>query len=337
MPGSVDDEYIDVNLGAEALYPDLLDLEEFFKTPADKYGYVIKYFENAYDNDLDELHTKLLMGRGKNSIKQVIHKSRLVNKLKNERLADVPTEFYERLEDFVEDFSADKRAPMVAIIKRYKNFKEEHGDDSMFIKILYRLLPDSFIKFRELEGMRGGGTAIKTSEGHKFSINSSRKNWTANKKYKKWVTKLTRKQRPNKKSEDLCVGSNSICKGDLGIPRKYMPQFDSPAEIRKFTRFVNRVYKIKSFKKTRKARQLKPSQGEINKKRIQGLIDEGVLDKVNIPLVVSEDNYVVDGHHRWAAYRLKKPNTPLPVMVIEAPIKDVLGIAVAWGAKHHEF
>jgi ParB-like chromosome segregation protein Spo0J len=82
---------------------------------------------------------------------------------------------------------------------------------------------------------------------------------------------------------------------------------------------------------------LKPSQGEINKKRIQGLIDDGVLDKVNIPLVVSGDNYVVDGHHRWAAYRLKKAEASLPVMVIDAPVKDVLGIAVAWGAKHQEF
>jgi ParB-like chromosome segregation protein Spo0J len=61
------------------------------------------------------------------------------------------------------------------------------------------------------------------------------------------------------------------------------------------------------------------------------------LNNLRVPLVVSEDNYIVDGHHRWAAFRLKKPEKSLPVILIDAPIKDVLGIAVAWGAKHHEF
>ena len=116
-----------------------------------------------------------------------------------------------------------------------------------------------------------------------------------------------------------------------------MPQFNSPAEIASFAKFVKKAYKIKSFKTKRKANELKPSQGEINRKRIKGLIDEGILDKVNTPLVVSGDNFVVDGHHRWAAYRLKKPTAELPVVVIDAPVKDILGIAVAWGAKHQDF
>jgi len=330
--------YIDVNLGEEAL-EELLDLEEVSKTPADKYGYVLRYFENAYDNNLDELHTKLVMGRGKNSIKQVKHKSSVVNKLKNERFADVPAEFYEKLEDFAEDSSTDKRGAMVTIIKRYKNFKDEHGDDSMFIKILYRLLPDDFIKFKELEGMRGGdGTAVKTSEGQTFVVDSAKKKWTRTKKYKKWVKRLTVKQKPNKKAEDLCIGRGTICKEDLGIPRKYMPQFTTGDDVKRFTRFVKRIYKINSFRSTRRVKDLKPSQGEISRQRIKKMIrDEGVLEKVTVPLVVSGDDYVVDGHHRWAAYRLKKPEASLPVMVINAPIKDVLGIAVAWGAKHQEF
>jgi hypothetical protein len=308
--------------------------EEFSKKPRatseDKYSYVIKYFKDAIPEELEQLHKKLTTGKVQNSIEQFIHRAPILNKAQGRHLEDKkddPKLLFIKLESFIEN--SGTREPMVGLIQTY-----ERDKDSNFIKILYRLLPDNYLAYKE--GMQGG-SIVKTSEGHKFSINSTRKNWTANKKYKKWVTKLTRKQRPNKKSEDLCVGSGSICKGDLGIPRKYMPQFDSPAEIKRFTRFVKRVYKIKSFKSTRRAKQLKPSQGEINKKRIEGLIDDGVLDKVNIPLVVSGDNYVVDGHHRWAAYRLKKPNASLPVMVVDAPIKDVLGIAVAWGAKHQEF
>jgi hypothetical protein len=178
---------------------------------------------------------------------------------------------------------------------------------------------------------------VKIHSGKTFKINSPTDKWTRADKYKNWIQKLTRKQRKNTKKEDLCVEKGGICRGDLGIPRKLMPQFNSPAEIASFAKFVKKAYKIKSFKTKRKANELKPSQGEINRKRIKGLIDEGILDKVNTPLVVSGDNFVVDGHHRWAAYRLKKPTAELPVVVIDAPVKDILGIAVAWGAKHQDF
>lgn len=181
-------------------------------------------------------------------------------------------------------------------------------------------------------------TSVKTPEGESFVLNSRKKTWTGTRKYKKWVGKLTRKHKQNKKSEDLCVGRGSICKGDLGIPRKYMPQFINQGDIKKFTKFVKRAYHIKSYRTTRQAKDLKPSQGEISRKRIKTMINkEGLLDKIQVPLVISGDNYIVDGHHRWAVYRVKKPNEKLPTIVVDAPIKDVLGIAVAWGAKHQDF
>jgi hypothetical protein len=116
-----------------------------------------------------------------------------------------------------------------------------------------------------------------------------------------------------------------------------MPQFATKDEVKSFIRFVRKVYHIKSQKGTRKANQLRPSQGEISRKRIKDLINDNILKKINVPLIVSKDNYIVDGHHRWAAYRVKEPKKSLPVMTIGAPIKDVLGIAVAWGAKHEQF
>ena len=166
------------------------------------------------------------------------------------------------------------------------------------------------------------------------------KPWTGRKRYKKWISKLTRKHKSPRHTaeEDLCVGKKSICKNDLGIPRKYMPQFEETPDVQRFTRFIKKAYNINSRRTTRKATQLTPSQEEISRKRIDALMkDEGILKHLRVPLVISRDNYIVDGHHRWAAYRLNKPEKPLPVILIDAPIKDVLGIAVAWGAKHHEF
>ena len=117
-----------------------------------------------------------------------------------------------------------------------------------------------------------------------------------------------------------------------------MPQFIGKDDVKKFKNFIKRVYGIKSRMTRRKAKELIPTQKEISRSRIDDLIEnEHILKKVVVPLVISKDNYVVDGHHRWAAYRLKKPNKALPVLEIGAPIKDVLGISVAWGAKHEEF
>jgi hypothetical protein len=192
----------------------------------------------------------------------------------------------------------------------------------------------------EMGSLRGGtrkATAVKIRSGDTFHVEHPKKRWTRSKKYKKWLGKLTRKQSKNTQAEDLCIGKKSICKGDLGIPRKYMPQFENMGEIRSFRTFVKKVYKIKSCKARRTARQLRPSQGEISKPRVNAMIKKGVIGNIYFPLVISGDNFVVDGHHRWAAYRLKKPDAKLPVVMIDAPIKDILGLAVAWGAKHHQF
>jgi hypothetical protein len=175
-----------------------------------------------------------------------------------------------------------------------------------------------------------------------FPKESAEKPWTKKKHYKNWVNRLSRKKAEPRRSkyEDLCVGKESICKGDLGIPRKYMPQFTTANDVKRFQKFVKKAYGIKTLRSTRKAKQLRPSQNEISRKRVNQLIrdpNDSIFTKLTVPLVISKDNYVVDGHHRWAAYRMEKPDKPLPVVVIDTPIKDVLGIAIAWGAKHEEF
>jgi hypothetical protein len=193
-----------------------------------------------------------------------------------------------------------------------------------FIEELYDVLPNNLSTLQ----MNGGGP---------FPVDHKAKAWTKKKAYKKWVRKLDRKTVRHTAKEDLCVGKKSICKQNIGIPRKYMPQFNSPAEIQQVTRFVKKAYGIRSHKTRKAAKELKSSQREINKKRVQGLIDDNIINKVRVPILISGDNYVIDGHHRWAAYKLKAPEKKMPAVVIDAPIKDVLGIAVAWGAKHQEF
>lgn len=182
----------------------------------------------------------------------------------------------------------------------------------------------------------------KVSKG--FPIENRTKEWTHGKNYKRWVGKLkTMKRRIHSAKKDLCTGKHTICKGNLGIQRRYMPQFTlrrspfSQNPIRKFRRYIKDTHGVKSYESTRRAVDLKPSQGEISRVRVEGLLEDDVISSMEVPLVISKDDFIVDGHHRWAAFRLKAPKKPMKVIVIDAPVRDVLGMAVNWGASTQEF
>jgi len=162
--------------------------------------------------------------------------------------------------------------------------------------------------------------------------------WANTRSFKKWSSNVNRVRTLKKKkvrgSKDLC-NTKDFCKGSQEIPRKLMPQiYDSKA----FAKTIRTKYGVKSFKKMLKPIALKPSQNEINKDRVEGVIGaikDGTLDKN--PMVVSKDGYVVDGHHRWAAYKKYSPSVLLPVLVIDLPIKEALGLAIAVSNKRETF
>ena len=175
-------------------------------------------------------------------------------------------------------------------------------------------------------------------------VHSKEKPWVKEANYKRWLARLKRHTAKAKREGDdenpmnMCMDSD-ICKGDLGIPRKLMPQFTTPKDIQHYRSFIKKSYGIGSKRGTRRAGQLRPSQEEINRERVEDVqedIEEKKLDP-RVPLIVSADNYVIDGHHRWAAYKSKHPRRPLPVLIVGAKARDVLGTAATWGAKAHHF
>jgi len=178
----------------------------------------------------------------------------------------------------------------------------------------------------------------KTRKIKHFPIEHEDKEWTESEKYKKWVKKMsTSKKARRTPKEDLCAGEKGICKNDLGISRKHMPQFTARRPINKFRKYVKEKYNVDSWNAKMTAAELNPAQGEINRKKVKELIADGVTEDMRVPLVVSKNDYIVDGHHRWAAFRMAAPKKPMKVVVIGAPIKDVLGMAVDWGAETQTF
>lgn len=78
--------------------------------------------------------------------------------------------------------------------------------------------------------------------------------------------------------------------------RKNMPQIDNMDEFVKDLK--KEGYKINSEKI--EAKKLKPTQSDFNMDKVKGMIASG--NYKNKSIVVTSDNYILDGHHRWKSH-----------------------------------
>jgi hypothetical protein len=115
-------------------------------------------------------------------------------------------------------------------------------------------------------------------------------------------------------------------KEDIKIPpigltysRSDMPQLGAKED------FLHNLqkHKIKFKNDVVNSHELRSSQGEFNIDSIHSIMHEP--HKASSAVVVSRDNYVVDGHHRWAAnYNMNKPTK---VVRVDLPILELLRVA----------
>ena len=112
-------------------------------------------------------------------------------------------------------------------------------------------------------------------------------------------------------------------KDTLGVKRIDMPQIVGK-DYEAYKKFLN-SNNIKLTALTVKASSLKPIQKEFDKKKVMNFIDamsKGLEDK---PLLVSKDNYIVDGHHRWLAR--KNLNDDVKIIKANVDINKLLQIS----------
>lgn len=168
---------------------------------------------------------------------------------------------------------------------------------------------------------------------------------------------------------DLCkvsvAGTNIFCAQAVktaeypeGIPRLAMPQFigrpvegsKAAAQMKPGDKEVDGTLDFLADLKLRgigmeqgtvKAADLKASQSELVGPKVAGMaaaMRAGTL-KGGARLVVSRDNYVVDGHHRWAALVAndsidgKLGDEPMDILRVDAPISEVLHLANNWAKR----
>ena len=137
--------------------------------------------------------------------------------------------------------------------------------------------------------------------------------------------------------DDFCRADHKeICEAGLGVPRILMPSLDDPSS---FLNRIERQFHINYTEDTAKMSSLIPAQGEIRQSRAEGAA-KGMDPETGLvqvgknpdgtpmyasPIIISQDNYIIDGHHRWAAaYKLGLQDKSIPVIRIQAPITSVL-------------
>jgi len=148
-------------------------------------------------------------------------------------------------------------------------------------------------------------------------------------------------------------GTNLYCDGNKGIPREDMPQFkgtpvpgspadklprDSAGEVDTEEFFKKMLEKdgVKVSEPTEvPPDRLKATQSELVGVKVAGMSEvledptHPAYEKITAPIYVSNDGYVLDGHHRWAAivaYNAAHPDNPIPmkVRVIDEPIEPLV-------------
>jgi hypothetical protein len=107
----------------------------------------------------------------------------------------------------------------------------------------------------------------------------------------------------------------------IGIPRNELPQID----------FDHYDDILSSLKKSGidcvigkvSCDKLKPSQDDLNKEKVQSMLDNGSYNE-DRTLFVSKEGFIVDGHHTWAAKYSYDKKMPIKVVMVKMNIIDLI-------------
>lgn len=106
----------------------------------------------------------------------------------------------------------------------------------------------------------------------------------------------------------------------FSLPRNVMPQ------IKDMSHFLNYLDQLTIYYNQSKqdVNQFKPTQREFDRTKVNRIKKE--LSKQTKPIIVSEDGYVLDGHHRYFAF--KGSDSLINVIEVQLPINKLLKLAI---------
>lgn len=125
-------------------------------------------------------------------------------------------------------------------------------------------------------------------------------------------------------SQLIAEAEISTLPNSLNIPRHKMPQI-SNFHIRDYIQFLQQSG-VEVVSGNIPVKNLKPTQHEINVDKVKRLlrVDNSALSK---PVIISKDNYLLDGHHRAYALYTKDPAHKIRVIRVNTDIRTLLRLS----------
>jgi len=122
---------------------------------------------------------------------------------------------------------------------------------------------------------------------------------------------------------------------NLGIPRNKMPQVPSDTKAVFVSEMQKRGARVQ--RGVADPAKLHPIQKEMSASKV-GLImkrlrEKGMKTGDDGRIIISKDNYVIDGHHRWAAAAMlsfEDSSVKIPVIRVDMNHKDLISATLAW-------
>lgn len=114
--------------------------------------------------------------------------------------------------------------------------------------------------------------------------------------------------------------------GGLGVPRSEMPQIVSDVLPEFLKGLESNGASVRSGG-SMPVGKLKPMQALIRPEKVEEMLAKFPPETLRKPIVVSSDGYILDGHHRWAALRLKGPDEEIQTHEVGMPARALLEAA----------
>jgi hypothetical protein len=134
-------------------------------------------------------------------------------------------------------------------------------------------------------------------------------------------------------------GTELMCQDNLGIPRSEMPQLkttDDEDLAEAFSEYLesqgHSVAEGTEFSADLKATQSQLKGAKVNGMNSALVSGDGNHPGIRAPIIVSSDNYVLDGHHRWASQLVYDfmngvPKVEVEVRKVNLPIRELLELS----------
>lgn len=129
-------------------------------------------------------------------------------------------------------------------------------------------------------------------------------------------------------------GDRVVPPNSFGIARQQMPQIlkdDLPDFMETMKKHGVEIGKTEAV-----VGQLKPTQNEVSLKKMKSMAETQGPEVLKQPVIISNDGFILDGHHRWGALVMQDPKSTIPAWKVDLPMKELLKRSHAYSKVKYE-